>query len=262
MRGTEFCAKKNMLVIAAVIGAFLLGTLVLPAFSAFAADNAGEGSAEAQAGEYLWLSYDPNGGEGPPPDREFEIMNGEYPYEAISEILPSRAGYVFLGWADSREEAEAGLTAFTFNGSESTFSPAAIYMEGSKTLWAVWAPETPALADLETSSRIADMPPPLMDFATWAVLNLVLTIVAGVFAALLLVAWFADRGKDGRGSLRPFFAAIIPTVVSAVLFVATQDIGNQLALTDHFTIWHTILAAAAVVAYLGRNKKEEEPGVI
>ena len=83
---------------------------------------------------YATLSYDANDGTGEPAS-ETKSQNSASISFTVSNTVPTRSGYTFLGWADTAtaEEAKyASGNSVTVTGSANASSPA------SKTLYAVW----------------------------------------------------------------------------------------------------------------------------
>lgn len=77
------------------------------------------------------LIYDANGGENAPEKQTATAKDNSYTF-TISEKVPSREGYTFLGWADS---ADASAASYQPNGK--------ITVSGKKTIYAVWEANTP-----------------------------------------------------------------------------------------------------------------------
>ena len=77
-----------------------------------------------------WLYYDPNGGTNPPVASQYAAN------ETVSvelQKIPSRAGYEFLGWADTKAQADAGTIVYGNGYKTSLKMPA-----NNKTVYAVW----------------------------------------------------------------------------------------------------------------------------
>ena len=77
-----------------------------------------------------WLYYDPNGGTNPPVASQYAAN------ETVSvelQKIPSRAGYEFLGWADTKTQADAGTIVYGNGYRTSLKMPA-----NNKTVYAVW----------------------------------------------------------------------------------------------------------------------------
>ena len=77
-----------------------------------------------------WLYYDPNGGTNPPVASQYAAN------ETVSvelQKIPSRAGYEFLGWADTKAQADAGTIVYGNGYKTSLTMPA-----HNRTVYAVW----------------------------------------------------------------------------------------------------------------------------
>ena len=87
--------------------------------------------AEYEYGKTYAVKYDANGGTGVPEDGE-KVKGTDY---IISETVPKRDGFVFVGWATSK------------NASEAEYQPGSSYTENSEvTLYAVWELPEPSVS--------------------------------------------------------------------------------------------------------------------
>jgi uncharacterized repeat protein (TIGR02543 family) len=113
------------------------------------------------------------------------------------------------------------------------------------------APGTDAEASIANSSD-PNASPDGLEGGTWALLNLVLTVVAAAVAVLLLVAGRKRRQRrDGRSANGLRTASVGVVVVAAVLLLLTQDMSQSMVAVDGWTAWHVVLVAAeAVLAVL------------
>jgi len=117
---------------------------------------------------------------------------------------------------------------------------------------------------------IADVEVPLTEArASWALANL-LAAIATVIATLgMYVTYFKKQendeedeneereGNNERKTSKLF--SIIPAAVSVILFILTEDMRNPMVLFDKWTLlMMVIMIGNLVVAYLTRNKKEDE----
>ena len=91
------------------------------------------GAARPAATQYTYtLHYDANGGSGAPPSQS-ETSSELYVWVPISEIIPTRDGYTFMGWANSR----TGKPIYGGNGGQSE----CLVVHGldmSTTIYAIW----------------------------------------------------------------------------------------------------------------------------
>ena len=82
--------------------------------------------------EKHWLNYDPNGGTNPP----VSTQHAEQEVVTVNlQQIPSRVGYEFLGWADTKTQADTGTVVYaTGNDYKKTLTMPA----NDKTVYAVW----------------------------------------------------------------------------------------------------------------------------
>ena len=139
-------------------------------------------------------------------------------------------------------------------------------------------PPTPQAAatitDMPTPQAAVTIPaerPPLASYASWALLNLILTIVTGLIMAVLLATYFVKR-KDEEEDDDPYYEeektnkhlwarliTIATTAVAVILFVLTQNMSLPMQMVDVWTAWHIIIATATIIlAFLSRKTYEED----
>lgn len=108
---------------------------------------------------------------------------------------------------------------------------------------------------------------PLADGGGWALINLISMIITVLIAAIALFGYFRrneendDNDKNGEKKKHGRFKllTLIPAVVSVIMFFITEDISLAMRMTDSWTIWMVLLAAAgAALAVLTRDRKKEE----
>ena len=127
-------------------------------------------------------------------------------------------------------------------------------------------PET-AVEEAETAS-IAEMDVPMAGMteenSSWALLNLIMTIISGIIAAVLLAGLFNkaddEDGSEDENKHRHFAAAtsIIAAVSTAILFILVEDMSCPMALTDKWTILTAaILLVQAIIAIFARKSDED-----
>jgi flagellar basal body-associated protein FliL len=125
---------------------------------------------------------------------------------------------------------------------------------------------------------------PQAGFAAWALLNLILTLIAILTAAALIITYFIRRkeDKEEEEERRAQFAGtdeeyeeeeekkakkrlilrllgVIAAIIAVILFLITQDMTLPLGFIDRWTIWHIIIVAATtILAFFSRKKYEDE----
>ena len=137
--------------------------------------------------------------------------------------------------------------------------------------------ETPKAAPEE---EIEDDETPLAA-PTWALINLIASILTVVTSAGMIITYFKKKEDDEEanedGTVRQLtdeekqaeeeenerkkskFLGLIPGIGSVITFLLTEDMRNQMVLTDKWTILMlAILVIGAAMAYLTRNQKDEE----
>ena len=126
--------------------------------------NLGKGEGDTDTGSYLWnfeLKFDANGGTGAPGTLTYGT-NDKYAKShtfTIPDTIPTRDGYTFRGWADTKNATEATKQP---GGSCYVLVPGTGYNGGSvsKTLYAVWQlneiepsePESSEVSEPESSN--------------------------------------------------------------------------------------------------------------
>ena len=127
------------------------------------------------------------------------------------------------------------------------------------------------------STIIPPEAPPLANIFSWALLNLILTIVVGLIMIALLVTTFFKRRKEDeekeehnnenedeeKEKIKKYIGlrllSIVATVIAIILFILTQDMRLPMVFVDKWTIWHVIIVAATLIlAWFSRKKYEEE----
>jgi len=219
--------------------------------------------------EHWTMTFNPNG--GTVSSYTVDVQNGE------STILPiaMKTDYTFDGWSDDLTIYEAGavytptgditLTAQWTPGQDPAGTDGSGTIVIDPPIEPIVEAETPMAAP-EPEVTIQPLRPALANFSTWALLNLILTILTGLIMLFLLVSYFRKRkdetadgeeGPDLRFVLR--LLTIAATAAAAVLFAATQDISHPIGLADRFTGWHfVILVVNVVLAILCINKAADK----
>ena len=121
---------------------------------------------------------------------------------------------------------------------------------------------------LAVPASITTINPPLASSASWALLNLILTIVTGLIMIALMITFFTKRKEDDEQEgkeekIKKYLAlrliTIAATVVAIILFVLTQNMALPMIFIDKWTIYHVIITAATLMlAALSMKKYEEE----
>lgn len=131
--------------------------------------------------------------------------------------------------------------------------------------------QTAEVAEIEVpmaapEAFIADSDAPLAANNTWALLNLIMTVITGIISAVLLAGYFGkkedeeddneDTETKRKGLVR--LASLIPAAGAIIAFILTEDMTNMMAITDRWTIlMAVILLIQAVTAILAKKEKAE-----
>ncbi len=119
-----------------------------------------------------------------------------------------------------------------------------------------------AVTIAETEVPMAEMAP---EESSWALLNLIMTIISGIIAAVLLIGHFNrkdDEDEDGSEDEKKHrrfatLTSVIAAISTAVLFILVEDMSCPMALTDRWTIvTAAILLVQAVIAIVARKNDE------
>jgi len=126
-------------------------------------------------------------------------------------------------------------------------------------------------ASLTPLQSIAVERPPLAaaGLASWALLNLILTVATALIMVALIGTYFNKRRRDedeaneyGEEKVKKYLGlrliSVVTAVIAFILFVFTQDMTLPIAFTDTWTIWHVVITAAAVLLAVFSMKKYEE----
>ncbi|MDL2237946.1 InlB B-repeat-containing protein [Christensenellaceae bacterium OttesenSCG-928-K19] len=116
--------------------------------------------------------------------------------------------------------------------------------------------------------------------ASWALWNLILTILTGVIMLVTFIWYFVGKKKKDeeddpyqrqranseqedeqtlkrRGIIR--LLTIIPTIVAIIVFILTEDMRLPMVMTDQYTIWMAVIAIVQVVLTVFTKKKRNKP---
>jgi hypothetical protein len=135
----------------------------------------------------------------------------------------------------------------------------------------------PQASPTATPEEIIDPEPPLTPPATWAVLNLVSSILTTLIGLGMVITYFRKKKEDDEdedGVVRQNtdeeeddknkrkaskFLGLIPAIGSIVLFILTEDMSNVPAWTDKWTLWMAvILLVNVILAFATRNPKDDD----
>ena len=116
---------------------------------------------------------------------------------------------------------------------------------------------------------IEDDAAPKAEFKTWALYNLIATIITALTGLFMIISFFTKKNEDeeeeneeeneNRRSNWSKFLGIIPMVAAIIAFILTEDMRNVMVLKDEYTIAMIVIALfELVLAFITRNKKEEE----
>jgi F0F1-type ATP synthase epsilon subunit len=143
-------------------------------------------------------------------------------------------------------------------------------------------PTEPEPTEPEPTIIIPDPETPLAGGKSWALLNLLLTILTGIIMLVLWIGYFTskkrededeetetvesetgdeDEDKDSlkrKGILR--LLSLIPFVVAVIVFILTEDMRNPMVFVDRWTILMAAIALvqAVLALFCKKSYKEEE----
>ena len=135
------------------------------------------------------------------------------------------------------------------------------------------APAAAQTAEFEAEEAetavIADKEVPMAGLkaeGSWALLNLIMTIISGIIAAVLLVGHFNkkddednDENEDGKKhSGIVTLTSVIAAVSTALLFILVEDMSLPMALTDGWTILTAVILLAQAIVSLFAKRSDEE----
>ncbi len=171
-----------------------------------------------------------------------EGLDGETPFETYGGLAygdavpvpadPEQEGYTFDGWA--------------------TAIPATM-PEGNLTIYGSLTQET------LRAEEIPDEPTPLAG-PTWALLNLILTIVTALAIVSIFTLLKKNREVELKKRHKTFrWLTLIPAIGAVVAFLLTEDMNNPMVLTDQWTILMAGIAVVQIaVIALGFQKGKQE----
>ena len=194
-----------------------------------------------------------------------ETPVAEAPIAAPAEEAPiaeAPAAAVETAVAEAPVAAPAAKTAKAAPAA----TAAALAAEAAQT--AIIAEQEVALAEHAEAAptMIEDGQTPLADQPVWALLNLIMTILTGIFSAVLLIGYFGKKEEDEddedykelkrNGFAR--LASIIPAAVSVIAFILTENMANPMVIIDRWTVFMAaILLIQAVIAMIAKKSEKE-----
>ena len=145
------------------------------------------------------------------------------------------------------------------------------------------APEAEDIPDepapLAPTEDIPDEPTPLapeepeedVPVVNWALINLIMMIVAIAFAVIAIIGAVIRRNKDDRNIpeeqkkpagafLTGMIIAIGAAIASVIAFVLTEDLSGVMQMVDQWTVLMVILGAVAVVFTCISGRGAKKPG--
>ena len=175
---------------------------------------------------------------------------------------------------------EEGRYAITPTGAVNQGNYTVTYVPATLTIQAVEEIEEPE-PPKAPPEEIEDDETPMALMPTWALINLIATILTVCTAAGMIITYFKKKEEDEEenedGVVRQLtdeekqkeeeenerkrskFLGLIPGIGSVITFLLTEDMSAKMVLVDKWTILMiAILAIGAAMAYLTRDKKDEE----
>ena len=177
---------------------------------------------------------------------EISLNNGKYVINAKEEVLPAPVVIDPEITPTSRPEAE-----------ETEDEPAEI-----ETLVVIDPDDTP------TTNVIAEPAlPAAVPAASWALLNLISTLLTAIFGLGMILTYFRrkedekeenEEQEENNRRASKFFG-MIPAIASVLVFLFTEDMRNRMVMVDRWTLLMVVLLAVNMLAaYFTRNKDDEE----
>ena len=118
---------------------------------------------------------------------------------------------------------------------------------------------------------IEDDAAPKAEYKTWALYNLIATIITALTGLYMIISFFTKRNEkeeeeeenkeeeDNRRNNWSKFLGLVPMIASIIAFILTEDMRNVMVLKDRYTISMIVIALfELVLAFITRNRKEEK----
>ena len=129
--------------------------------------------------------------------------------------------------------------------------------------------ETPIpLAEPEEIVEIEETGVPMAEAGSWALVNLIATILSVLTALGMIITFFTGKNKeeedeneneeDSENRKESKFLGLIPAILSVIVFIRTEDMRLPMVYIDRYTLLMVIiLAVALLLAIVTRNRKKE-----
>ncbi|MBR2755873.1 MAG: hypothetical protein IKD64_08695, partial [Lachnospiraceae bacterium] len=131
-------------------------------------------------------------------------------------------------------------------------------------------PTTEPATEPQTEDIVEPEPPKGPGDPTWALLNLILSIIAVITAIVMAITFFFAKKKEDEEEVKAVnpdeeenkksykglkFLGIIPAAAAVILFILTENLAGKMILTDKWTILTAVFTVIAIVlGILTRNK--------
>ena len=152
-----------------------------------------------------------------------------------------------------------------------TATPVSILETTSTTTDIIIADNTPSTTTATTTTIIPDATPKAQSQGSWALINLIATILSCICAAILLFIRknkkdnepTDEEKKDMRGMIGTKAASILTGIISIIIFIFTEDMTLPMVYTDKWTILMILLLIVEMINIFiirQQSKGEEEDG--
>jgi uncharacterized repeat protein (TIGR02543 family) len=245
------------------------------------------------------VTYNAGGGTGAPTDNTIYHVGDSV---TVSTVVPTRDGYTFAGWlyAGSIYRGPSTTSAFVMPPADVTLTAqwTAVTPEttpgssgGSTTTKTTPKTSLPAKttpSPTETSEPTITPPPkpPELPVQTWALVNLIISIVGVIFAILATIGVLLQRNQKQKQQVQTqnakgaygtntesgavevkkakqrrlfwYLLSVIMGVVGVIVFLLTEDMSRTMALVDWWTIVNAVIFIVEVIAIVLIFKREKK----
>ena len=225
-------------------------------------------------------------------DEEVEYGNmASYDGKTPVKASDGRYSYTFTGWSKELSEVKEDQEYVAQYKAElipivSEDSPEESKPQSPSSPIKVETPEEPeveieealaplAEAEVEVNEAaqiiIEDDAAPKAEYKTWALYNLIATIITALTGLYMIISFFTKRNEkeeeeeenkeeeDNRRNNWSKFLGLVPMIASIIAFILTEDMRNVMVLKDRYTITMIVIALfELVLAFITRNRKEEK----